>query len=602
METSNPKRSSSKAVLMTAVLCALLPVFEGTASGGVKQIWAVGDGEKVDRTVLNSGLKASNSVWDGSRIRLTAARNEIVAFQVMVESDTQGITSLRATLPSLVHQAAGSRIDYGPPGSDPTNYVGRDIQIFSVNYMQVTKGTHADWIYQSGPGAPLNPTGWKGVQLVPENARAGRGGFPITVPPSRLQSIWVDVYTGRDRPAGTYRGTLSVTADGVEFTLEVELRLFDFNLPEKNSILPMIYFESEQPQLYQGKSLDAAYHRFAHRNRIELVTAYSIDSATTAAERFLGGDFTPDQGYRGPGEGQGNRIIPATFYDPGTAFDQRDSAWRTSDAWITFLDEHFADYLTFVYLPDEPSFDQFARIRTIADNIHSNPGPGRHLPVFVTHQYTFALDGWIDDWCVGAGICDLRYARQERAKGRQYWIYNGGRPFAPAIVIDAPATDPRAMIWACFKHDIGLYFYWHSVHWQHNHQMKPGVSRNQNVWANPITFDTGTWYANGDGVLIYPGQEVLHPEQDRGVEGPISTIQLANFRRGIQDHLYLTMARFLGLDELVDEVVSEVVPKVFSDAKGLNGIGFADGEAVFESARLRLGEAIEKARSLRKRR
>ena len=29
--------------------------------------------------------------------------------------------------------------------------------------------------------------------------------------------------------------------------------------------------------------------------------------------------------------------------------------------------------------------------------------------------------------------------------------------------------------------------------------------------------------------------------------GPISTIQLANFRRGLQDHQYLTLARRLGL-------------------------------------------------------
>ena len=36
----------------------------------------------------------------------------------------------------------------------------------------------------------------------------------------------------------------------------------------------------------------------------------------------------------------------------------------------------------------------------------------------------------------------------------------------------------------------------------------------------------------------------------RGIEGPCSTVQLANIRRGLQDHLYLTMARELGLREL----------------------------------------------------
>ena len=81
------------------------------------------------------------------------------------------------------------------------------------------------------------------------------------------------------------------------------------------------------------------------------------------------------------------------------------------------------------------------------------------------------------------------------------------------------------MAWAAFKHDIDVYFFWHGVHWQHNRQ-KQG-ERQQNVWANPITFDnrgqpnkTDHGYLNGDGVLFYPGEEKVHPEEDRGIAGP----------------------------------------------------------------------------------
>ena len=145
----------------------------------------------------------------------------------------------------------------------------------------------------------------------------------------------------------------------------------------------------------------------------------------------------------------------------------------------------------------------------------------------------------------------------ERARGRQYWFYNGGRPAGGAITIDAPATDARATIWAAFKHDVRVYFYWHAVHWRHNSQ-KQG-ERNQNVWAETITFDNrkqanksvdDQGYIHGDGVLLYPGEERLHPGEDRGIAGPIATIQLANFRRGLQDHQYLTLARALGLQAI----------------------------------------------------
>ena len=42
------------------------------------------------------------------------------------------------------------------------------------------------------------------------DARAGRGGFPLAVGPGLGQALWVEVYVGRDRPAGVYEGTLAV--------------------------------------------------------------------------------------------------------------------------------------------------------------------------------------------------------------------------------------------------------------------------------------------------------------------------------------------------------------------------------------------------------
>jgi hypothetical protein len=354
-----------------------------------------------------------------------------------------------------------------------------------------------------------------------------------------------------------------------------------------------------QPRLYQGRDLDPQYHRFAHRQRIELVQGYDIASVSAALGRFDGSDFTKAKGYEGPGTGVGNRIIPRTFYGPGKTFDERAGAWREADSWMSFLQQKLPNAITFLYLPDEPARSEYNYIRQLGDNIHSNPGPGRALPTFVTKHYVKELDGAIDIWDTGPLGYDIARANAERERGRKYWIYNGGRPAAGAIVIDAPATDPRATIWACFKHNIDNYFYWHGVHWQHNRQ-KAG-ERKQNVWANPITFDNrgqpnkpvdDQGYINGDGVLIYPGEDKLHHDQDRGIPGPISTIQLANFRRGLQDHQYLTLARELKLDAVVDEVLQSVVPRVFSDSGP--AVGFSEAGNDYERARYKLAQAIAK--------
>ena len=83
------------------------------------------------------------------------------------------------------------------------------------------------------------------------------------------------------------------------------------------------------------------------------------------------------------------------------------------------------------------------------------------------------------------------------------------------------------MAWAAFKHDVDTYFFWHGSHWLHNRQ-KQG-DRQQNVWADPITVrqprpahkpveDQG--YLNGDGVLMYPGEEKAAPRRGPGHRGP----------------------------------------------------------------------------------
>jgi hypothetical protein len=578
-----------------AIALALL-LLAADVSAEVRRVWAIGDGDKVERDSKDYPGNAKNAVWDGRVARLFAARNEIVAFQVIVEADASGIRELSARLPELV--STTDRIVYQPPAGDPTSTVDRPIQIFAVNYMNVTAPSHASWVYdRASPAAPADPTGWKPVQLVPENARRGRGRLPVAVSPHHNQSIWIEIYVDRARTPGLYRGTVSVQTDHTRRSIPVELEVFDFTLPDENSMHAMLYYSGQQPELYHGRNLDPEYHRFAHRHRVELVHAYDEQSLTAAWGRFSGTDFARTRGYDGPGRDTGNVIVPRTFYGPGKDFDDRASAWARSDSWMTLLRDKLPHALTFLYMPDEPGPEEYKRILALAENVHSNPGPGRALPVLVTSKYVEELDPAIDIWLSGPKGFLLDRVASERKRGRQYWFYNGGRPAGGAITIDAPATDARATIWAAFKHDVRVYFYWHAVHWRHNSQ-KSG-ERNQNVWAETITFDNrqqakrspdDQGYIHGDGVLMYPGEERLHPDEDRGIRGPIGTIQLANFRRGLQDHQYLTLARQLGLDTVVQEVLQTIVPRVFSEAS--DRVSFPETGDAYDAARLRLARAI----------
>jgi hypothetical protein len=566
--------SRANTSLIALTFAMLLPAIGANAD--VRRVWAVNDGEKVERDALNHPASRGNSAWDGRVVHVSGARNEVVAFQVIVEADDRGIGQLSLRLPEL--SSGRDRITYRAPAADPTDYVDRPIEIFTVHYMHVATPSHASWVYdERSPAAPAHPTGWKPVQLVPENARAGRGGLPIAVHASENQAIWLEIYIDRARTPGLYRGEIEIDADQTSLRLPIELEVFDFTLPDENSMHAMLYYSSDQAERYQGRNLDPAFHRLAHRHRVELVHEYDEQTATAALGRFSGADFTREQGYEGPGAGVGNVIAPRTFYGPGHDFEDRSSAWSHSDSWMTFLHEKLPHALTFLYMPDEPRAAEYPHILKLAENVHSNPGPGRALPIFVTSAYEDAI-----------------------ARGREFWFYNGGRPEGGAITIDAPATDARATIWAAFKHDARVYFYWHAVHWRHNSQ-KQG-NRDQNVWAESITFDNrgqpnkptdDQGYIHGDGVLIYPGEDKLHPDEDRGVPGPIATVQLANFRRGLQDHQYLTLARNLGLHDVVSEVLTAIVPRVFSDAG--DRVSFPETGDPYEAARLKLAHAIEAA-------
>jgi len=565
-------------------------------------VWAVHDGVKVKQGDRQHPDRLRNTVWDGRTIRLLAARNELIAFQVIVEAGASGLDDLSASVPRLARRGGGGAITYRAPANDPTDYRDRPIQVFTEHYMSVSRGSRATWVFR--PDTPTAPKDWLGsipVQLVPENARAGRGGFPLRVDANRNQGLWFDIYVPRAIAPGLYRGDVRISAREGARQIPIELDVVDVQIPDENMLPVMVYYQPDQPELYHGRNLDPAYHRFAKRHRVEFVHAYNPARARAALGRLTGRDFTRDHAYEGPGEGVPNRIVPRTFYGPGADFASLDAVWKTADEWMEFLEQHLPQAHTFLYMPDEPRPPRFPEIIALGERLKSNPGKGRGLPTLVTRGYTLELAPAIDIWCAGPLHYDIARARQERAAGKSYWFYNGGRPAGGAIVIDSPATDARVVGWAAFKHDADGYFYWHGVHWRHNNQKKMG-DRNQDIWANPITFDNRSegkddnGFINGDGVLVYPGEEKLHPEQDRGIAGPVSTIQMANLRRGLQDHALLTMARRLGLDREIAAAVDLLVPRVFSDAVNTE-IGFSEQGNDYEHVRQRLLRAIARRAS-----
>src|SRR4029453_2962743 len=127
-------------IVLVAVVALSVTAPRSASTDGPLSIWAIDDSEKIDRDELNSPHKHGNRVWDGTKVKLFGARNEIIAFQVIVEAGPGGIAQLSATLPELASEG-GRKIIYRPPGRDPSDSVARPIQLSSVNYLNVTRAT-----------------------------------------------------------------------------------------------------------------------------------------------------------------------------------------------------------------------------------------------------------------------------------------------------------------------------------------------------------------------------------------------------------------------------------------------------------------------------
>ena len=138
-----------------------------------------------------------------------------------MEAGSAGIKELSAALGELKQKGGQQKIVYHPPGTDPSQTVGRPIQLFSVNYLNVVRPTGASWFYKSVAARPQDSTGWKPVQLVPENAKPGKGGFPLAVAPNHNQAIWVEIYTARDLPAVERLGAVAIDYQHEDFLARV---------------------------------------------------------------------------------------------------------------------------------------------------------------------------------------------------------------------------------------------------------------------------------------------------------------------------------------------------------------------------------------------
>jgi hypothetical protein len=529
---------------------------------GLAAVWATDDGDKIERHDLAHPARLGSPVWiPGVGIDLWALRNETVAFQVVLEGDEAGACCLKVSMSGL-EASNGARIrnDFTLPGADEgdlANSVGRRVEVFREVYLPVTLSSRTLFYW---PGNALLGEGEWPDPLAP--IQTAVDGGPYTVAPRSNQAFWVDITVPRGAEPNQYWGTFEITrASSLEsYKIPVRLTVLGPALPER-SALQTLFFLARPENLATRHGVDQGspafarlLHRYAqmmHRHRLEMTLNGNLAGDLAPLAGILNGEvFRPEEGYEGPGEGLGDRLLFVHLDTSSESDLHRSIAWWHD--WFTAcsIPWQAATY----YVIDEPMPSEFGELERLASWAHAAPTP---IATLVTRSMTpelvrGAAPEYIDIWAIPSSSRDYtgQPLRDRQAHGTRVGMYNGYHPAAGLQLIDAPAVGVRTWGWLAFQYDLDFWYTWDIARW-----FRPDAHVETDTWNDPLSFTDGLArhgdaenVGNGDGVILYPGQDRVYPRSDRGIFGPVASIRLKNARRGVQDHELLRMLKASGAE------------------------------------------------------
>ncbi len=592
-------------------LCLLFVLLSCNSPTGIYRVWAVDDSEKIKQEDISNPLATdlNNIVWKNNTVNIFGSRNEIVAFQLIIQADSLGVDQVNIEISDLTN--GSSTISGSAVGSkDPFDYRGRQIELFTEHYLNITKRSPPDWFFLDSAAPSPYYEGWVPDCLIPFSAPSGKGGASFSITGNKNQGIWIDILIPRDAKPGTYTGKAVLTiANKIYKSIPILLEVYDFMLPDSSHIKNMFGFYppnlSERHGVAKGSKayyeLEAKYHQLAHRHRIDLVSyVANLNDMTDYHKRYLTGElYTSANGYEGPGESIGNNTFSIGYggsipveYGVNVNTMTKTGWWAGSDKWENWFIQNAPAVERHKYLfPDEPDFKgpvghkgtgSMDTIKMQATWTHTNPGVGKNIPTLVTNKIIPKLKGYVDFWSVSSQEANLATNPEdlasEKALKHKFGIYNGYRPGMGAVVSDADAVEFRVMPWIVWKYNVDQYFYWSTTFWT-----------DLNVFVDPFTYENRI---NGDGTFFYPGQDSLFPQESRNLAGPLSSIRAKNWRRGAQDYEYLWLAKKAGLETEMNTVINNCVPTGLWEAKSQKDISWSSRGNNFEKYRKQLAELL----------
>jgi uncharacterized protein (TIGR03382 family) len=523
------------AALLFFALLAALPSRSSAA-----EVWTA---------IATEKIRPATAARSAPEARLTAARNEFEAFQIVV---TGAAGNVRATATAL--RGAGTI---------------EAVRLYREAHVNVTKASAAD-----------GGLGWWPDALVPdvdEIAGEKRNAFPFQVLAGESKPIWVEVFVPADAPPGEYAGEVRVTWDGGAATVHVKLTVWSFTLPAQASLktaFGLQYGALPSAHGVSGDAFSALRARYGRMGLDHRITLGKIDDGNRSLDHYSTFHGPTIDGAAGT-DLAGARLGSLQFMGASGEY----AAWAKhfrAKGWFDRLFQYTCDEppITCAW-SDIPARAAQARaadpeFRTL---VTTNVDAARNNGVLDAIDIIVPVINHLHDKEGNGAFGGNQRAKYDAflAKGprKEVWSYQscmshgcGGtvdmgspsesdRYFTgwPSYMIDASAVRARAMDWLSYTYGLSGELYWETTF-----AFSPGGANDP--WTNQYFFS-----GNGDGTLFYPGT----PAKIGGTTHiPVASIRLKMKREGMEDYEYLKLLEDLGDGERAKAEASALFPNAFT--------------------------------------
>jgi len=520
-------------------------------------VWAVSGSHRI-RPDAPARRETDCFSHQDNRISLRAARNEVVACQLVLTTGTEPVERVSVTIGRFSGEKAG------PPVMTVRAYCPR----------LVRTGRPPSWLLIRPDAGPADSS-WPDA-LVPLDAQPG--GQPFDLPAGTSLPIWIDLEVGAGVGPGVYRSPVAIrSGDLVMATAELQLQVLPFVLPVRPQLpvlagvdMPSLFRHhlerdgkpyvpagvvAGDPMAQQAKAVLHRTFRMLHAHRCSpfltgLRPAVSLDASGRMRVGWDNYDRTVTSYLSGTAFADRQRLAawPIPFdrsFPPPASYGGANSP-EYAAAVQEYLGQSAAHFRQKGWLttsvvwtdpPDPRRLDPPDRIKAFGPLVDKAKAKLRLLTTAIpqsmkpfgwsNHAFDPSIADLVSIWAPPAQFYDDTTMAKQRALGRTSWMTVDRPPYSPSLSIAAPQVDPRALPWQAFRYNIGGL-------------VLPRI----NDWTdNPLS-----------SVAPADSQWLVYPGKPFGIAGPIPSVRLKQLRRGLQDLEYLTLLKRNGQGKLADTI------------------------------------------------